>query len=47
LLRRGNKGALVRFTSEDCKPSFVQFEAVPHPPIRPMAYATNMNQFGF
>jgi len=42
----GNKGALIRFRN-DCKPEFVQFEAVPHPDIKPMAYANNMGMFGF
>lgn len=37
----GNKGALLRFDS-DCKYEPKQFIAVPHPPIRPMAYAGNM-----
>jgi len=41
----GNKGASIRFF-EDCKPNFVQFEAVPHPPVKPMAYANNMGMFG-
>ncbi|PSC75771.1 Serine threonine-phosphatase 5 [Micractinium conductrix] len=34
----GNKGAFIRFDS-DCKPSFTQFDAAPHPNKRPMAYA--------
>ena len=38
----GNKGAFIRFTSEDMQPSFNQFEAVPHPNIPPMRYAGNM-----
>lgn len=42
----GNKGAFIRFKA-DCKPSFTKFDAVPHPPIKPMAYATNMQMFGF
>ena len=30
------------------KPKFVQFAAVPHPPIKPMAYAPQMGgMFGF
>jgi len=36
----GNKGAFIRFNS-DCKPEYTQFTAVPHPAIRPMAYASN------
>jgi len=35
----GNKGAFIRFTAPDMVPHFTQFEAVPHPPVRPMAYA--------
>ncbi|CAM9648707.1 unnamed protein product, partial [Discosporangium mesarthrocarpum] len=34
----GNKGAFIRF-GRDLKPSFTQFEASPHPPVRPMYYA--------
>lgn len=43
----GNKGALLRFDSEG---EYVvkQFSAVPHPPVRPMAYAGNIGgMFGF
>eukprot|EP01117_Protostelium_nocturnum_P005144 TRINITY_DN1868_c0_g1_i3.p1 TRINITY_DN1868_c0_g1~~TRINITY_DN1868_c0_g1_i3.p1 ORF type:complete len:117 (-),score=37.13 TRINITY_DN1868_c0_g1_i3:48-398(-) len=40
----GNKGALIRFDS-DMKPNFIQFTAVPHPAIKPMAYASNFNMF--
>ena len=36
----GNKGAFIRFEA-DMIPKFVQFSAVPHPPVRPMAYASN------
>lgn len=43
----GNKGALLRFDS-DCEYTVKQFTAVPHPPVRPMAYAGNMGgMFGF
>uniref|UniRef100_A0A7S3PRS1 Serine/threonine-protein phosphatase n=1 Tax=Aplanochytrium stocchinoi TaxID=215587 RepID=A0A7S3PRS1_9STRA len=41
----GNKGALIRFGA-DCKPEFKQFEAVSHPDIKPMAYASNMGLYG-
>eukprot|EP00640_Fibrocapsa_japonica_P001000 CAMPEP_0113941658 /NCGR_PEP_ID=MMETSP1339-20121228/7534_1 /TAXON_ID=94617 /ORGANISM="Fibrocapsa japonica" /LENGTH=504 /DNA_ID=CAMNT_0000945865 /DNA_START=67 /DNA_END=1581 /DNA_ORIENTATION=+ /assembly_acc=CAM_ASM_000762 len=34
----GNKGAFITF-GPDLKPKFTQFDAVPHPPVRPMAYA--------
>lgn len=33
-----NKGAFIRF-GKDLKPKFTTFEAVPHPAVRPMAYA--------
>jgi serine/threonine-protein phosphatase 5 len=41
----GNKGAFIRFGA-DCRPQFTQYEASPHPPVRPMAYATGFNSFG-
>ncbi|CAM9957741.1 unnamed protein product, partial [Hapterophycus canaliculatus] len=34
----GNKGAFIRF-GPDLEPQFTTFEAAPHPPVRPMAYA--------
>jgi len=40
----GNKGALIKFNS-DLKPSFIQFNAVPHPPIKAMAYASQFSMF--
>jgi serine/threonine-protein phosphatase 5 len=43
----GNKGALLRFNSEG-EYTVKQFAAVPHPPVRPMAYAGGMGgMFGF
>jgi len=36
----GNKGSIVIF-KDDLKPSFVTFDAVPHPEMPPMAYASN------
>jgi len=39
----GNKAGIVRL-DEDCKPSFQQFSAVTHPPIRPMQYAAGMQR---
>jgi len=36
----GNKGALIKLGS-DLKPQFTQFTAVPHPDIKPMAYAAS------
>ena len=37
----GNKGAFIHF-DESLDPKFNQFEAVPHPNVRPMAYAAGM-----
>ncbi|KAG9448146.1 hypothetical protein H6P81_014274 [Aristolochia fimbriata] len=37
----GNKGAYIRFTAPDMKPDIVSFSAVPHPDVKPMAYANN------
>ena len=37
----GNKGAFIRF-EKDMVPRFTTFEAVPHPPVRPMHYAAPM-----
>nr|GMD60710.1 serine/threonine-protein phosphatase 5 isoform X2 [Ipomoea batatas] len=37
----GNKGAFIRFQSPELKPNIVTFSAVPHPDIKPMAYANN------
>lgn len=42
----GNKGALLRFDSS-MRWTPVQFDAVPHPPIRPMQYASMGALFGF
>ena len=43
----GNKGAFIRF-AKDLKPNFTSFDAVPHPPIRPMAYqSSSFSMFGF
>ena len=36
----GNKGAFINIGSE-YKLAYTQFEAVPHPPVKPMAYAAN------
>mmetsp|Transcript_40567 Transcript_40567/g.53400 ORF Transcript_40567/g.53400 Transcript_40567/m.53400 type:complete len:505 (+) Transcript_40567:275-1789(+) len=41
----GNKGAFILF-GPDMVPKYTQFEAVPHPNIRPMAYASGMGMFG-
>lgn len=37
----GNKGAFIRFKAPDLKPDIVSFSAVPHPDVKPMAYASN------
>ncbi|KAG5091105.1 hypothetical protein AAZX31_18G099900 [Glycine max] len=37
----GNKGAFIRFEAPDLKPNIVTFSAVPHPDVKPMAYANN------
>ncbi|XP_077998671.1 serine/threonine-protein phosphatase 5-like [Glandiceps talaboti] len=40
----GNKGAFITMGS-DLKPNFTTYDAVPHPDVRPMAYASSL--FGF
>ena len=40
--KMGNKGAFISFTAPDMVPHFTQFDAVPHPPVRPMQYASPM-----
>lgn len=35
----GNKGAFIILNGRDLKPKFVTYEAVPHPNVKPMAYA--------
>lgn len=37
----GNKGAFIHFDAS-LEPKFTQFESVPHPNVRPMAYAAGM-----
>ncbi|XP_054799323.1 serine/threonine-protein phosphatase 5 isoform X1 [Prosopis cineraria] len=37
----GNKGAFIRFEAPDLKPNIVTYSAVPHPDVKPMAYANN------
>ena len=39
----GNKGGVIQFDAKECDPKYLQFEAVSHPPIRPMAYAGAMS----
>jgi len=36
-----NKGALIRF-NHLLQPTYKKFEAVPHPAVKPMAYASPM-----
>eukprot|EP01121_Diplochlamys_sp_Union-15-3_P000369 TRINITY_DN10345_c0_g1_i1.p1 TRINITY_DN10345_c0_g1~~TRINITY_DN10345_c0_g1_i1.p1 ORF type:complete len:478 (-),score=77.14 TRINITY_DN10345_c0_g1_i1:121-1554(-) len=36
----GNKGAFIRFEGGELKPKFTTFDAVPHPSVPPMAYAS-------
>eukprot|EP00527_Entomoneis_sp_CCMP2396_P005052 CAMPEP_0198147094 /NCGR_PEP_ID=MMETSP1443-20131203/33199_1 /TAXON_ID=186043 /ORGANISM="Entomoneis sp., Strain CCMP2396" /LENGTH=552 /DNA_ID=CAMNT_0043811249 /DNA_START=174 /DNA_END=1832 /DNA_ORIENTATION=- len=39
----GNKGAFIHFSEHNnCEPEFVQFDAVPHPNVKPMQYAVGM-----
>jgi serine/threonine-protein phosphatase 5 len=38
----GNKGAFIHFDAT-LEPKFTQYEAVPHPPIKPMAYAAGIS----
>ncbi|KAL8267252.1 hypothetical protein R6Q59_004596 [Mikania micrantha] len=37
----GNKGAFIRFEAPAMEPKIVTFSAVPHPDVKPMAYASN------
>ncbi|KAJ1687540.1 hypothetical protein LUZ63_018930 [Rhynchospora breviuscula] len=37
----GNKGAYIRLTAPELKPDIKTFAAVPHPDVKPMAYANN------
>ena len=41
----GNKGAFIRFHLHDnLEPHFQQYDAVPHPDVRPMQYANTLAQ---
>lgn len=40
----GNKGAFIRFGS-DMVPHFTSFESVPHPPVRPLHFASHSVMF--
>uniref|UniRef100_A0A0K2T5Q1 protein-serine/threonine phosphatase n=1 Tax=Lepeophtheirus salmonis TaxID=72036 RepID=A0A0K2T5Q1_LEPSM len=37
----GNKGAFINIKGDDLTPKYITYEAVPHPNIKPMAYAAN------
>jgi serine/threonine-protein phosphatase 5 len=37
----GNKGAFIRFNGASMTPQFTTYEAVPHPNVRSMAYASS------
>jgi serine/threonine-protein phosphatase 5 len=49
----GNKGAFIRFACENkgdqmkLEPAYTKFEAVPHPDLKPMAYANNFRSVSF
>jgi serine/threonine-protein phosphatase 5 len=45
----GNKGAFIRFEGGNMTPQFTQFDAAPHPNVKPMKYAMGMmgGMFGF
>lgn len=38
----GNKGAFLTITGDDLTPKFTSFESVPHPNVKPMAYANSL-----
>jgi len=40
----GNKGAIIKLNS-DMQPNFITFSAVPHPNMKPMAYANQFSSF--
>ncbi|KAI5642835.1 calcineurin-like phosphoesterase domain-containing protein [Phthorimaea operculella] len=37
----GNLGAFINMNGKDLKPNFTTYEAVPHPDVKPMAYANS------
>ncbi|KAG8195712.1 hypothetical protein JTE90_002975 [Oedothorax gibbosus] len=41
----GNKGAFITMNGKDMKPNFVTYSAVPHPNVKPMAYASSLLAF--
>lgn len=38
----GNKGAFITVRGNDMTPKFTTYEAVPHPNVKPMAYANSL-----
>ena len=42
----GNKAAYIHLRGSDLWPQFHQFTAVPHPDVKPMAYASTLLQLG-
>ena len=38
----GNKGAFINIKGNDLTPKYVTYEAVPHPNVKPMAYANSI-----
>ncbi|XP_060062862.1 serine/threonine-protein phosphatase 5-like [Ylistrum balloti] len=43
----GNKGAFINIRGDDLTPKFTSFNAVPHPNVKPMAYASSLfSMFG-
>ncbi|XP_067830990.1 serine/threonine-protein phosphatase 5 [Heptranchias perlo] len=42
----GNQGAYIHLKGSDLKPVFHQFKTVPHPNVKPMAYANSLLQMG-
>ncbi|XP_069961394.1 serine/threonine-protein phosphatase 5 [Cherax quadricarinatus] len=38
----GNKGAFITMNGKDLKPRYTTYEAVPHPAVKPMAYANSI-----
>uniref|UniRef100_A0A8W8IFQ5 Serine/threonine specific protein phosphatases domain-containing protein n=1 Tax=Magallana gigas TaxID=29159 RepID=A0A8W8IFQ5_MAGGI len=38
----GNQGAFLTITGDDLTPKFTSFDSVPHPNVKPMAYANSL-----
>lgn len=41
----GNKGAFITMTAPDLRPNFTTYSEVPHPDVKPMAYASSLFNF--